>query len=823
MMNWEPSDAAWKDACAPRSLIEARTPILIAALIAIASVLCGSALGQSTAFTYQGKLADTGTPANGNYDFEFKLFDTATVGTGSQQGSTIQRLNVTVANGVFNVSLDFGACASCFTGADRFLEIGVKQTAGSTFTPLGPRQTIGSTPYALKSLNAGSADGLSVTCVSCITSGQIGSVNGNAVTGFIPVTSLPPGSSNYVQNTTSQQAATNFNISGDGTAGGTMSANSVNAVTQFNFGGNRILAADDSFNLIAGVGAGAANTGSQNTFFGTSAGALNNTGLRNSFFGQAAGVFNTTGKHNSFFGQGAGFTNSTGDENVFLGISAGINNSTGSRNTAIGFLASLGSDNLTNATAIGWRALVAQNNSLVLGSINGVNNAVADTNVGIGTTMPTTRLHVVGDGLFTGNLTAFGTVSATSQFNIGANRILSGGGSSIYIGFGAGTTGGANSFVGSNAGESNTSGNLNSFFGGGAGDSNTTGSNNTFIGVEAHATGLNSTGDNNSLLGAFANVTNGKNNATAIGARALVTQSNSLVLGPINGINGADADTSVGIGTTAPAAPLHIVSGASGTASNPNASLIVDSSAGHFVNILGPDNGQFGIMFGKPTGGGSVAGIVFNNPSIPDGLQFRTGGSASSRLSITSAGDVGIGTGVPADKLHVLGIIRVATLGAADTTTALCRNSLSQIATCNSSSLRYKTDVTPFIDGLDIVNRLRPISFTWKQSGIRDIGFGAEQVYEVAPLFTFTNEKGEIEGVKYDRIAVLLVNAIKQQEQQIEERERLAAVQEEQIKLLTAESTELKKRLLQIKPLEEAVLNLKRIVCLDHPDAEVCR
>ena len=40
---------------------------------------------QTTAFTYQGKLTDAGNPANGNYDLQFKLFDTPTVGTGAQR------------------------------------------------------------------------------------------------------------------------------------------------------------------------------------------------------------------------------------------------------------------------------------------------------------------------------------------------------------------------------------------------------------------------------------------------------------------------------------------------------------------------------------------------------------------------------------------------------------------------------------------------------------------------------------------------------------------------------------------------------------------
>ena len=49
------------------------------------------------------------------------------------------------------------------------------------------------------------------------------------------------GNSNYVQNSTNQQAATNFNISGNGTASGTLSGNTINATTQYNLGGQAVL------------------------------------------------------------------------------------------------------------------------------------------------------------------------------------------------------------------------------------------------------------------------------------------------------------------------------------------------------------------------------------------------------------------------------------------------------------------------------------------------------------------------------------------------------------------------------------------------------
>src|SRR5262249_8017862 len=139
-------------------------------------VIAGIALAQTTAFTYQGKLSDNGAPASGNYDFTFKLFDTAAVGSGTQQGTTLNLTNVAVSGGVFAVQLDFGACASCFNGAARFLEISVKPTSGSTFTTLSPRQAGTANPYAIKSMSALLADGLSVTCLSCVSSHQIQNV-----------------------------------------------------------------------------------------------------------------------------------------------------------------------------------------------------------------------------------------------------------------------------------------------------------------------------------------------------------------------------------------------------------------------------------------------------------------------------------------------------------------------------------------------------------------------------------------------------------------------------------------------------------------------
>jgi hypothetical protein len=183
---------------------------------------CAPAHGQTSAFTYQGKLTDGGSPANGNYDLQFTLWDALAGGTQQPQPApvTVTRSSVAVANGVFTAQLDFGV--STFSGADRFLEISVRPAGGLAFTTLAPRQQISSTPYAIRTLSATTADGLSGACVSCVQNSQINSVAGSKVSGTIPVAGVPGGSANYIQNTTTQQAGSNFNISGNGFMGGNM-------------------------------------------------------------------------------------------------------------------------------------------------------------------------------------------------------------------------------------------------------------------------------------------------------------------------------------------------------------------------------------------------------------------------------------------------------------------------------------------------------------------------------------------------------------------------------------------------------------------------
>lgn len=221
------------------------------------------------------------------------------------------------------------------------------------------------------------------------------------------------------------------------------------------------------------------------------------------------------------------------------------------------------------------------------------------------------------------------------------------------------------------------------------------------------------------------------------------------------------------------------------------------TNARDFASIEGWNiNGGFAIT-GFASGGGRSRGVVglamLDAVSVESAAVWANGTNGIGVSGFTGRGiaiygntsEPGIGyAGVFQGK------VKVNVLGTGGST-PLCRNGALEIATC-SSSLRYKTDVRPFVGGLEIVRRLRPIAFSWKQDGMPGIGLAAEDVEKVEPLLAFRNDRGEVEGVKYNELSAVFVNAFAAQQAQIER-------QQEQINAL------------------------KSFVCQSHPDAGVCR
>lgn len=444
----------------------------------------------------------------------------------------------------------------------------------------------------------------------------------------------------------------------------------------------------------------------------------------------------------------------------------------------------------------------------------GSNNYIQNT----ATQQAGARFNIGGTG--TANI-----INATTQYNIGSNRVLSNAGSSnLFAGVGAGTantTGFQNSFFGSLAGRNNTTGSSNSFYGGSAGNSNTTGNANSFFGLGAGQN--NTTGFDNSFFGAFAGASNttGYNNSFfgSAAGRNNTTGYSNLFVGLEAGFNNTTGILNSFFGNAA---------GRNNTTGNSN--LFVGTNAG-FSNTTGFSNSLVGrdagrnnttggdnSFFGRSTGAFNTTGGSNSFFGTRSGLSNTTGGNntvVGNRADVGS-GNLSYATAIGADSIvstnNTIALgrpdgsdkVRVYGLGGAGAL-PLCRNASLEISFC-SSSLRYKSNIASFGSGLSLINRLRPISYNWKDGGTSDVGFGAEDVAEISPLLVTYNDKGEVEGVKYDRMSVLFVNAFKEQQTQIE-------AQNEQIKLLKTQNQTQQKR----------IDELQKLVCAGNPTAEICK
>jgi hypothetical protein len=148
-------------------------------------------------------------------------------------------------------------------------------------------------------------------------------------------------------------------------------------------------------------------------------------------------------------------------------------------------------------------------------------------------------------------------------------------------------------------------------------------------------------------------------------------------------------------------------------------------------------------------------------------------------------GNVGIGTSTPTEKLEVFNGVSTGTY----TTTGWV----------HASDKRLKTNIEPVTNALDIVKKLEGVYYNWKSSSKSDrqIGFLAQDVKKVLPEVVVGVEgdisKGETLGMAYQNIVPVLVEALKEQQKEIE---KLKNKENKEIDKLKLELEEIKKLLL---------------------------
>lgn len=600
-----------------------------------------NSVAQTTEFTYQGKLTVAGAQSP-TYDFEFYLCDSNAASCETPLAVNSRAGVAVFVGGTFSVGLDFGDAN--LNGADLFLEIRVKRPTESTYTTLAPREKIRSAPYAVQARRSEDSNRL-----------------GGSLANEFVITTDPR--LNSILNTTTLQPGVNFNIGGTGTA------DSFSATTQYNIGSDRVISMSGSGNFFAGRGAGANNQagGNDNAFFGTSAGFNNSVGSGNSFFGRSSGLNNQTGIQNSFIGRSAGQTNTSGSFNSFFGGSAGFSNSAGGNNTFLGYSAginSLGGSNTFVGSLTGDTNTVGSNNTLIgAGSNVTLNNLSYATAIGAGATVSQGSSVVLGRASDTVRVP--GRLN-TQEFYFNGARMLDAFANNLLVGYSAGSnvTGTANTLVGHQTGTNLTSGLSNVFIGFGAGN---------------------------------ADAATQVSNSIAIGTGVRVSTSNTIALGASNQ-------------STRVAGELRVIgNGSTANDDFPAIKTVVSSNStwGHGIAV-----GSLHID--------RVSPVFISSP-----LCFQAG----------------------------IGVSNYKTVG-------LCPSPLG------SSSL--KSDTKPFIGGLEILKRLQPMSFKWKEHDSGGIGLNADDIAAIEPQLVARDDKGEILKVSESALDAVFINAIKEQQKQIE-------------------------------------------------------
>jgi hypothetical protein len=409
------------------------------------------------------------------------------------------------------------------------------------------------------------------------------------------------------------------------------------------------------------------------------------------------------------------------------------------------------------------------------------------------------RLSITGTEVAAAGVLTGAVLNAKIGFNLGGNRILSGDTANVFVGIGAGlsnNTGNNNAFLGTNAGianngsyntflgslsgQSNSTGQFNAFVGYDTGNYNTTHSFNTFVGSFAGALNgqndfnnlaignsfvgssagnnntlgyfnsffgryggtANTTGVYNTVMGAYAELGVGNlMNATAIGARSIVSQNDSLVLGAIAGLNDATSETFVGIGTPTPQLKLHV----KGTESRLR---LETTQSNRFSTTEYLTNAR---VWHTGVGGSAVTNGSAGKYYIYDGT------SNQFRIVVDTNGNVGINTTNPDMALSVNGNADKPGGG----------------SWAVFSDERLKNITGRFTRGLDAILKLQPIRYEYKPendlnlpSEGEHVGFSAQEIEKFIPEAVVKNEKGYL-LINNDPILWTMLNAIKEQHAQI--------------------------------------------------------
>lgn len=136
---------------------------------------------------------------------------------------------------------------------------------------------------------------------------------------------------------------------------------------------------------------------------------------------------------------------------------------------------------------------------------------------------------------------------------------------------------------------------------------------------------------------------------------------------------------------------------------------------------------------------------------------------ATTLMTLSATGSLGIGTTTPTQKLSVVGNGQFTAVASGAYAFDLNLTSDGTLTT-SASDERLKTNITQ-LDSQDTLNKilqLKPTSFDWKSNSVHDIGLIAQEVELIFPELVFTNKTDGYKGINYSRLPALLISAVQE-------------------------------------------------------------
>src|SRR5271157_495999 len=355
--------------------------------------------------------------------------------------------------------------------------------------------------------------------------------------------------------------------------------------------------------------------------------------------------------------------------------------------------------------------------------------------------------------------------NSATTYQIGGSVVLGIGSAAdqnVFLGVGAGVvnvagTGKFNTFSGYQAGNSNTTGTSNTFSGYQAGKSNNTGISNTFSGYQAGKS--NTSGKYNTFSGGSAGASNTMGSYNTF---------SSYGAGSSNTMGSYNTFSSYGAGSLNTTGNYNTYSG----------------YAAGFFNTTGNNNTFYGVNAG-------LNNTSSNNTFVgyQAGLNNKTGSSdiyigSEGPVSGTESNAIRIGDPSAQSTAYIAGVFGVTSPSGI----AVYINSNGQLGTL-TSSLRFKEQVRDMGDSTNALMKLRPVTFFYKpeySKGERTLQYGliAEEVAKVYPELVAYDSDGQPYTVRYQYLAIMLLNEVQKQYGRAQAEAKVITAQEQKIEEL---------------------------------------